>query len=174
MFDNDYVKIYNGTPSHKKEYTEDELAERYLEHKQLGNTAKTKELGEKLSGCLIEAAKRFSTDEYLRQKLTLIAFVMCDVLEELITDEILQKSALASFKQSLATKNTEVSEIITDSAAFTLYMLDVRRTASDSGKIYAELCGGDNYDELSGDGSQLDGEYRKIFYELISNYTFNQ
>lgn len=173
MNSNDYVKIYNGGETLSSVSVEDEHALRYLEHKKLGNTVKTKELGLLLSNCLIDAKKCFINDEHLKQKLTLIAFVMCDTLEQLITDEILQKSALAAFKQALLEADTELYEAITDSAAFTLYIVEDRKKTSESGKIYAELCGHGNTPELIECGNRMDSEFRDTFTKIISGYSFD-
>ncbi len=170
----DDVKIYkseNTTVSNDIINSEDS-AKAFLAHKDNGNIDKTNEMGKLLANCFLNTAKRFKNDEYKRQKLTLISFLMCDELELNITDEILQKSALGSFKKALLEEDKEISDIITDNVAYTLYIMEDRKQAGHIGKIYSELCVNEENEKLIECGNNLEDEYRSLFTDIITSYTF--
>ena len=169
----DDIKIYRAEDVDKENnLNSEDSANLFLFHKENGNINKTNEMGELLANCFLNTAKRFKDDEYYNQKLTLISFLMFDELATNIDDEILQKSVKGSFKKHLVSQDKDVSDIITDSVAYTLYIIEDRKRKGDMGRIYSELCGRTDDSELISEGNAIEQEYRSLFADIISTYTF--
>ena len=67
----------------------------------------------------------------------------------------------------------EIFAVITDSTAFTLYILHDRKVGDDQcGKVLAELCERDGDEDLIREGNTLAEEYRALFSGIIQSYTF--
>ena len=81
--------------------------------------------------------------------------------------------AAAAFRRRVEELDPEIFAIITDSTAFTLYILHDRRVGDDEcGRVLAELCDQDNDQELIQAGNALAAEYRILFRGIITSYTF--
>ena len=62
----------------------------------------------------------------------------------------------------------EIFAVITDSTAFTLYILHDRKVGDDQcGKVLAELCERDGDEDLIREGNTLAEEYRALFSGII-------
>ena len=100
-------------------------------------------------------------------------FRLTDELEAEMPDDMLRRSAAAAFQNRVEKLDPELYAIITDSAAFTLYILNDRQTGNDRcGEVLAELCDRDGDQELIDSGNALAAEYRRLFSGIIQSYTF--
>ena len=107
------------------------------------------------------------------QKLVLLSFLVSDELEAGLTDGILLKSAAAAFRNRVEELSPEIFAIITDSTAFTLYILHDRKSGDEEcGRVLAELCERDGDEDLIREGNALAKEYRALFSGIIQSYTF--
>ena len=173
-FADEDIKIYEGEPAGPEFLGEEEQsAARYVSHRDNGNLEKTRQLGELLAQTLVGDAKRLEGDAFCRQKLVLLSFLVTDELGAKLTDGILRQSAAAAFRNKVEELSPEIFAIITDSTAFTLYILNDRQTGDDQcGQVLAELCDRDGDEALIRDGNALAAEYRKLFSGIILSYTF--
>lgn len=173
-FTDEDVKIYGeGMPS-PEELGDEEAAVRYVAHRKNGNLEKTRQLGELLAQTLVGDAARLGEDCYKPQKLVLLSFLVSDELEAALSDGMLRQSAAAAFRRRVEELDPAIFAIITDSTAFTLYILHDRRVGDDEcGRVLAELCDRDNDQELIQAGNALAAEYRILFRSIITSYTFS-
>lgn len=167
------MKIYEGEPGPAKAAPWEESAQQYVAHRKNGNLEKTRQLGELLAQTLVGDSQRLAGDPYYRQKLVLLSFLVSDELEAGLTDGILLKSAAAAFRKRVEELDPEICALITDSTAFTLYILHDRRAGNDQcGQVLAELCERDDDEALIQEGNALAEEYRGLFSGIIQSYTF--
>ena len=173
-FADEDIKIYQGdSPSPVSMGEGEQSAARYVAHRDSGNLEKTRELGELLAQTLVGDARRLEGDPYCRQKLVLLSFLVTDELEAEMPDDMLRRSAAAAFQNRVEKLDPELYAIITDSAAFTLYILNDRQTGNDRcGEVVAEICDRDDDQELIDSGNALAAEYRRLFSGIIQSYTF--
>ena len=138
-----------------------------------GNLEKNRQMGELLAQTLVGDSSRLAGDPCYRQKLVLLSFLVSDELEAGLTDGILLKSAAAAFRNKVEELDPEIFAVITDSTAFTLYILHDRKVGDDQcGKVLAELCERDGDENLIREGNTLAEEYRALFSGIIQSYTF--
>ena len=173
-FTDEDIKIYQEkAPVPESGLGEEESAALYVAHRENGNLEKTRQLGELLAQTLVGDMGRLEGDPYGRQKLVLLSFLISDELEAKLTDSILRQSAAAAFRRRVEELDPAVFALITDSTAFTLYILHDRRVeGGECGKVLADLCGRDGDDTLIRDGNALAREYRGLFSGIIQSYAF--
>ena len=172
-FTDEDIKIYDGEEPVPTGLGAEDSAARYVAHRDNGNLEKTRQLGELLAQTLVGDVARLGEDEFRRQKLVLLSFLVSDELDAAFSDGILLKSAAAAFRRRVEELDPEVFAIITDSAAFSLYLLHDRRVGDDQcGQVLAELCGREEDGALIEAGNALAAEYRALFREIIGSYTF--
>lgn len=165
------VKIYHADEPDNEPCGEGERsAADFLRHKENGNLAKCRELGKLLGKTFTNDIKRFEGDPYLKQKLVLISFVLSGELAGIIFDQLLQKSALSVFHQTVEDTDKALFASISDSTAYTLYMLDDHE--GDLGETFVELCGKESDSELAACANRLAAEYRRLYANIISSYSF--
>lgn len=171
-FTDDDVKIYGGDEPAPMTPGEASAAQ-YVAHRENGNLEKTRQLGELLAQTLVGDVARLAGDSHRRQKLVLLSFLVSDELEAAFADGILLKSAAAAFRRRVEELDPEVFAVITDSAAFSLYLLHDRRVGDDQcGQVLAELCGQEDDASLIEAGNALAAEYRALFRSIIQSYSF--
>lgn len=174
MLTDDDVKIYrNQAPPCPVQSDGEQSAAAFLQHKENGNLRKCKELGLLLAKTFEGDAKRLEGDPHIGQRLSLISYIVSDELAGEIPDVMLQKSALSVFQKTVEAMNPTLFSAISDSTAYTLYILDDRQGDVDSmGKTFAELCGDDNNPQLIDSANLLAAEYRSLFHSIIASYSF--
>jgi len=173
-FTDEDIKIYGEGIPPSGEPGDEESAARYVAHRENGNLEKTRQLGELLARTLVEDAGRFAGDSYGPQKLVLLSFLVTDELAAALSDGMLYQSAAAAFRRRVEELDPSIFATITDSTAFTLYILHDRRVGDDEcGRVLAELCDRDDDQELIRAGNALAAEYRGLFRGLITGYTFS-
>lgn len=173
-FTDEDIKIYGGeTPVPESSLGEEESAALYVAHRENGNLEKTRQLGELLAQTLVGDVGRLREDPYGRQKLVLLSFLVSDELEAKLTDGILRQSVAAAFRRRVEELDPAVFAVITDSTAFTLYILHDRRVeGGECGRVLADLCGRDGDEALIREGNALAEEYRELFSGIIEGYAF--
>lgn len=173
-FTDEDIKIYEGeTPVPESGMGEEESAALYVIHRANGNLEKTRQLGELLAQTLVGDVSRLMGEPYGDQKLVLLSFLISDELEEKLTDGILRQSAAASFRRRVEELDPAVFALITDSTAFTLYILHDRRVeGGECGRVLADLCDRDGDETLIREGDALAEEYRRLFSSIIRSYSF--
>ena len=88
---------------------------------------------------------------------------------------MLRQSAAAAFRRRVEELDPAIHGIITDSAAFTLYILHDRRVGNEEcGQVLANLCDRDSDETLIREGNALAEEYRGLFSGIIQSYTFKE
>lgn len=173
-FTDEDIKIYGQkAPAPESGLGEEDSAALYVIHRANGNLEKTRQLGELLAQTLVGDVVRLEGDPYGRQKLVLLSFLISDELEAKLTDSILRQSAAAAFRRRVEELDPAVYATITDSTAFTLYILHDRRVeGGECGKVLADLCDRDGDEDLIREGNALAGEYRGLFSGIIQSYSF--
>lgn len=168
------VKIYRNEEPPQEIQSDGELsAAAFLHHKKNGNLNKCKELGQLLAKTFEDDAKRLEKDPHASQKLSLISYIVSDELASEIPDVMLQKSALSVFQNTIEAMNPALFSAISDSTAYTLYILDDRQGDEGSmGHTFAELCGDENNQQLIESANMLAAEYRRLFHSIITSYSF--
>ena len=99
-FIDDDMKIYGDGDSEPAPVSPGEAsAALYVAHRENGNLEKTRQLGELLAQTLVGDVARLGEDEFRRQKLVLLSFLVSDELDAAFSDGILLKSAAAAFRR---------------------------------------------------------------------------
>lgn len=174
-FTDEDIKIYDGEELVPTGLGAEDSAARYVAHRDNGNLEKTRQLGELLAQTLVGDAGRLAEDPYGQQKLVLLSFLISDELEAALTDAMLRQSAAAAFRRRVEELDPAIHGIITDSAAFTLYILHDRRVGNEEcGQVLANLCDRDSDETLIREGNALAEEYRGLFSGIIQSYTFKE
>ncbi len=174
-FTDEDIKIYDGEEPVPTGLGAEDSAARYVAHRDNGNLEKTRQLGELLAQTLVGDAGRLAEDPYGQQKLVLLSFLISDELEAALTDAMLRQSAAAAFRRRVEELDPAIHGIITDSAAFTLYILHDRRVGNEEcGQVLANLCDRDSDEGLIQEGNALAEEYRGLFSGIIQSYTFKE
>ena len=174
-FTDEDIKIYDGEEPVPTGLGAEDSAARYVAHRDNGNLEKTRQLGELLAQTLVGDAGRLAEDPYGQQKLVLLSFLISDELEAALTDAMLRQSAAAAFRRRVEELDPAIYGIITDSAAFTLYILHDRRVGNEEcGQVLANLCDRDSDETLIREGNALAEEYRGLFSGIIQSYTFKE
>lgn len=171
-FTDEDIRIYDKAPV-PEGMGEEESAALYVIHRANGNLEKTRQLGELLAQTLVGDVARLTRDPYGDQKLVLLSFLISDELEAKLTDGMLRQSAASAFRRKVEELDPAVFALITDSTAFTLYILHDRRVGNgECGRVLADLCGRDGDEALIQEGNALAEEYRGLFSGIIQSYTF--
>ena len=174
-FTDEDIKIYDGEEPVPTGLGAEDSAARYVAHRDNGNLEKTRQLGELLAQTLVGDAGRLAEDPYGQQKLVLLSFLISDELEAALTDAMLRQSAAAAFRRRVEELDPAIHGIITDSAAFTLYILHDRRVGNEEcGQVLANLCDRDSDETLIREGNALAEEYRGLFSGIIQSYPFKE
>lgn len=174
-FTDEDIKIYDGEEPVPTGLGAEDSAARYVAHRDNGNLEKTRQLGELLAQTLVGDAGRLAEDPYGQQKLVLLSFLISDELEAALTDAMLRQSAAAAFRRRVEELDPAIHGIITDSAAFTLYILHDRQVGNEEcGQVLANLCDRDSDETLIREGNALAEEYRGLFSGIIQSYTFKE
>ncbi len=174
-FTDEDIKIYDGEEPVPTGLGAEDSAARYVAHRDNGNLEKTRQLGELLAQTLVGDAGRLAEDPYGQQKLVLLSFLISDELEAALTDAMLRQSAAAAFRRRVEELDPAIHGIITDSAAFTLYILHDRRVGNEEcGQVLANLCDRDSDEGLIREGNALAEEYRGLFSGIIQSYIFKE
>ena len=174
-FTDEDIKIYDGEEPVPTGLGAEDSAARYVAHRDNGNLEKTRQLGDLLAQTLVGDAGRLAEDPYGQQKLVLLSFLISDELEAALTDAMLRQSAAAAFRRRVEELDPAIHGIITDSAAFTLYILHDRRVGNEEcGQVLANLCDRDSDETLIREGNALAEEYRGLFSGIIQSYTFKE
>ena len=174
-FTDEDIKIYDGEEPVPTGLGAEDSAALYVAHRENGNLEKTRQLGELLAQTLVGDVARLGEDEFRRQKLVLLSFLISDELEAALTDAMLRQSAAAAFRRRVEELDPAIHGIITDSAAFTLYILHDRRVGNEEcGQVLANLCDRDSDETLIREGNALAEEYRGLFSGIIQSYTFKE
>ena len=174
-FTDEDIKIYDGEEPVPTGLGAEDSAARYVAHRDNGNLEKTRQLGELLAQTLVGDAGRLAEDPYGQQKLVLLSFLISDELEAALTDAMLRQSAAAAFRRRVEELDPAIRGILTDSAAFTLYILHDRRVGNEEcGQVLANLCDRDSDETLIREGNALAEEYRGLFSGIIQSYTFKE
>ena len=169
-FTDEDIKIYDGEEPVPTGLGAEDSAARYVAHRDNGNLEKTRQLGELLAQTLVGDAGRLAEDPYGQQKLVLLSFLISDELEAALTDAMLRQSAAAAFRRRVEELDPAIHGIITDSAAFTLYILHDRRVGNEEcGQVLANLCDRDSDETLIREGNALAEEYRGLFSGIIQS-----
>ncbi len=173
-FADEDVKIYTGEEEAPAVQSEGEKsAAEFIYHKDNGNFEKTRQLGELLARTLVDDASRLEGDEYYNTKMVLLSYLAVDELEAGVPNLMLQKSILGVFNKVIETISPEIFQIVSDSAAYTLYILNDRQgEKKTSGEVMAELCGREDDQAFIDQGNRLAEEYRGFFSDLIRSYSF--
>lgn len=173
-FTDEDIKIYQeNAPVPENGLGEEESAALYVAHRENGNLEKTRQLGELLAQTLVGDVPRLEGDPHGRQKLVLLSFLISDELEAKLTDGILRQSAASAFRRKVEELDPAVFATITDSTAYTLYILHDRRVeGGECGKVLADLCDRDGDEALIREGNALAEEYRGLFSGIIGSYSF--
>lgn len=172
-FTDEDIKIYDGEEPVPDGMSAEDSAALYVSHRDNGNLEKTRQLGELLAQTLVGDAGRLSGDPYGHQKLVLLSFLITDELEAELADGILRQSAAAAFRRRVEELDPAIHAIITDSTAFTLYILHDRRVGNEEcGQVLADLCDRDGDEALIREGNALAEEYRGLFAGIIQSYSF--
>ncbi len=88
---------------------------------------------------------------------------------------MLRQSAAAAFRRRVEELDPAIHGIITDSAAFTLYILHDRQVGNEEcGQVLANLCDRDSDEGLIQEGNALAEEYRGLFSGIIQSYIFKE
>ena len=174
-FTDEDIKIYDGEEPVPTGLGAEDSPARYVAHRDNGNLEKTRQLGELLAQTLVGDAGRLAEDPYGQQKLVLLYVLISDELEAALTDAMLRQSAAAAFRRRVEELDPAIHGIITDSAAFTLYILHDRRVGNEEcGQVLANLCDRDSDEGLIREGNALAEEYRGLFSGIIQSYTFKE
>ena len=173
-FSDDDVKIYTGdAPAPAAQSEGEKSAAEFIYHKDSGNFDKTRQLGELLARTLIDDSARLRDDKYYDAKMVLLSYLAVDELEAKVPNLMLQKSILGVFNKVLESVSPEIFRIVSDSAAYTLYILNDRQGEKQTiGEVLAELCDREGDREFIDQGNRLAEEYRAFFADLIQSYTF--
>lgn len=171
------IKIYLGASEAEAtiQGSGEAAAAEFVAHRENGNLAKTRQLGELLAETLVGDAARLAKESHGPQKLVLAAFLLEDEVNDNIQNLILQKSVLSAMHRRLEAAAPQLHEAVTDSTAFTLYILgDRQRQSKSTGEILAQICGQDRNQALIARGNQLEQEYRRLFGGIITSYQFKE
>lgn len=155
----------------------DEAAGDFIRHRDNGNIQRARELGEQFAHSMKALESAAGDPVVLAQKKVLYAFVVNKVIEETAPDSILAQAALSSFYQAVQQIAPEDYATISDSVAFSLYILADRgrrnRSQDTPGEVFAELCGQRGREEYCYIGQSLYNQYHLDCMELCSRTEFS-
>ena len=151
VFDDSDMKIVPDDPSEVFD-TGEGAANSFAREKATGNMEKAKCLGQDFAAEITAGEKGivwFGCGEYddeltIAQRQVMFAYIINKVIEDMAPNSIVAQSALSSFYETVQSALPEVYERITDSAAFSMYILSDRAAPDDPcaiGRVFARLCG---------------------------------
>ena len=126
-------------------------ANAFVREKSNGNMDKARKLGQQFAAELTAPMKgvtlfgigAFDNQRTMDQRKVLFAYIVNLVTQDMAPNSILAQSVLSSFYDSVQYQSTELHELITDSAAYSLYILAHRSSPGNPeeiGKVFAQLC----------------------------------
>ncbi|MBC8584983.1 hypothetical protein [Youxingia wuxianensis] len=149
-FDDSDIKIMPDDPSEVFDMSEG-AANAFVRETNNGNMEKAKKLGAQFAAGLIDpncvcvfGVGELDTVNTISQRKVLFAYVVNQVIEEMAPNSIVAQSALSSFYDAVQQQDAKTYELINDSAAFTMYILQARLVPNDGqgmGEVFAKLCG---------------------------------
>lgn len=150
-FDDSDMKIAPDRPSEIFDSSEG-AANAFVREKANGNMAKAHALGKQFAaeltaenrGVTLFGVGAFDDANTLVQRKIMFAYVVNMVIEGMAPNSIVAQSAMSSFYDSVQASFPDIYRIITDSEAFSLYILSVRSSPEDPcaiGRVFARLCG---------------------------------
>lgn len=147
-------------------------AHEFIRQRGNGNVAKAKFLGATLAEGLAQFNVPSGDKALADQKKVLYSFVVNKVIEERSPNSILAQAALSSFYQTVQEDDPEASQIISDSVAFSLYILADRgrrnREQDTPGEVFADLCGMRGREETIYIGQSL---FNQFYQDCAALYT---
>lgn len=171
-FADEDVKIYHEESNFLGNDGEKAAAE-FIYHRDNGDFDKTRQVGELLAQTLVDAAGKLEGQDAFGAKTVLVSYLAVVQVESDISNQILQKSVLGEFSRTLEGLSSDIFCLISDSAAFTLYILNERQGEKKTlGQVMAELIGREDDQKLIQEGDRLVEEYRGVFSGILRKYTF--
>jgi hypothetical protein len=175
MFDED-IKIAGTHSGDDSTLDAAELAARdFLAQKKNGNVDRARSLGETFAGCLWGLAQDLIMDnefeltqQEIHHRLLLCSYGVNRVIAQYSPNSIVAQTALSRFYAEVEEKSNVLHRHVSDTAAFSLYILSERSGHDDDGaigKIYARFIGRENDSESVRQG----GEVYRSFYSLCKS-----
>lgn len=166
------VKIYRAPKDAKScvMTDADQAADEYRLQCENGNLCRAHNLGGVIADCFLgmDVGREFAA-----QKWVMLSYLADNLLEQGIANPLLQKSAAGRFHTSLEESSPDLSRIIHDSRAYTLYALNENRLrARSEGEVFAELCERPGDQELIACGEKLARSFESAVREEISKVQF--
>ncbi|WP_040197932.1 hypothetical protein [Candidatus Soleaferrea massiliensis] len=181
--DDSDIKI---APGHFEQHVEldcDEEADEFLTEKNNGNIAKAHDLGYKLAEEVLreDGESLFGIDDTedrlaIKHRRILFAYAVDISLEEYLPNSLTAQTALNSFYDHLKESAPLLYNDISESGAFTLYIL-CRRTHTDHiedciGRTFAKLCEQEDVKSYQALGSALFDKYITTTERIIGKFQF--
>lgn len=151
-FDDSDMKIVPDKPSDIFDMSEG-AASAFVREKSNGNMDKAHQLGLAFAAEILNPTDavvlfgigQLDTELTIMQRKLMFAYIVNKVIEEMAPNSIVAQSAMAAFYDEIGGHSPEIYELITDSAAFSLYILSVRSSAEEDdpyaiGRVFAQLC----------------------------------
>lgn len=171
-----------GEPNKKQIDEAENVAEIFLKQKTNGNIDKAHTLGYVLAQEIIISDKKklFSGEyeresDYVKQKRILLAFVVNQTIAMLIPNMLVVQTVAGEFYNTLKAQYQRFYDDISESGAFSFYMLAWRRGENVDetiGKTFAMLCGSDGNEIFEELGQQLFLEFLNTVQTKINEFTF--
>lgn len=168
------VKIAPSNPSElfrESISSGEEAADAYTSHCEKGNIDIAKEIGGELAARFLEINESDSLQT--TQARILFAYVADQYTEKLSPDSILSQAVISSFYNKIRENNPKLIDQISDSAAFSLYILAERGTHQRSpGHVFSELCSSPDNPRLFDLGQNLYNSFVSECSEIFSQAKF--
>jgi hypothetical protein len=189
MFDED-IKIAAGAgdsdgPFAPAEPVQDaaELAARdFLVQKDNGNIDRARTLGEAFARCLWELAQELIMDneqgltqQEIHHRLLLCSYAVNRVIAQFSPNSIVAQTALGRFYSDIEDKSNVLHRHVSDTAAFSLYILNERSGSGgngDIGRIFAKLIGCEGDPESASQGAEVYGDFYRACKNIIDEVKF--
>lgn len=166
--DDSDMKIFgapSGEPQKEPESGADEAARIFLKHKEQGNIERAKLLGAQYGEWLVHESEPMveyglcsDEREACYQRYLLCAYVISMSVRDKSPDAIVSNAIMTAFYDYLRDNSPRLYEDITDSAAFSLYILRARtqRFVDDAmGRVFSVLCAHDDEPEYVEIGKRI-------------------
>ncbi len=149
--DDSDMKIVPEKPSEIFDSSEG-AANAFVREKSNGNMEKARLLGiqfaqeltAKSKGVTLFGAGEFDNSHTIKQRKVMFAYIVNKVIEDIAPNSIVTQSALSAFYDTIQETSPEIYQMITDTAAYSLYILSDRAAPDDPcaiGRVFAQLCG---------------------------------
>jgi hypothetical protein len=183
MFDED-IKIAGTHPGAESPPDAAELAARdFLAQKKNGNIDRARSLGETFAGCLWGLAQSLIMDNELEltqqeihHRLLLCSYGVNRVITQYSPNSIVAQTALSRFYAEVEEKSNVLHRHVSDTAAFSLYILNERSGHNGDGaigKIYARFIGRENDAESIRQGGEVYRAFYRTCKSLIDEVPFS-